>query len=114
MTEINELLAKLKELDPETFDEWRYVYRGNWEGAEYKPGVKLERTDLWLLRGVIQETIESNGYFYDIFNPNFDSSLKKTYRAVIRRLGCIRLSSDGDTPAEALLRAYITALEAES
>ena len=106
MIEIEEFLGRLKELDPETFDEWRYVYRGNWEGAEYS-GVKLERTDLWLLQGVIQEAIVARGWIFSLDRVNGH------YTAYIwderdREMG----AGSRDTPAEALLRAYITALEA--
>lgn len=99
MTEIEAPLARLKELDPETWSEWRYVYRGNWEGADYEPGVRLERTDLWLLQGVIQDAIAARGWIWQ--NDSRGEAFIFAH-----------IEDAAPTPIEALLRAYIKALEA--
>ena len=104
---IEELLEKLKELDPKTFDEWRYVYRGNLEGTEYS-GVKLERTDLWLLQGVIQEAIAAWELSWDVYavaGENVRGSISLDKKK-------IDFSGWAATPTGALLRAYVAALEA--
>ncbi|MGB3944035.1 MAG: hypothetical protein WBK88_04500 [Methanothrix sp.] len=116
MTEkIAVLLARLEELDQETWSEWRYVYRGNWEGAEYEPGVKLERTDLWLLQGVVQEAIVALPDPFVGFGLTYTSyfDANKYDAEIYSELAYEDLKGHGDTPAAALLRAYIAAREAQ-
>ena len=131
MTEsMSELLAKLKELDPETWRDFKVIC--NMTAFDDSP---LDDPNIdtpvfgWSLQGVIQEAIAARGWGFYVFtecdnwwDAESISDMEITFAA------SILLPDDemydfwdglqlewcrGDTPTEALLKAYIAALEAE-
>ena len=111
MAKIEELLAELKELDHETWDRLDYnvqIQERNWSNIG-NPRL------LWLMQGVIQEAATARGWRATAGTP--DDYLDGTIDAVARiswwdgdvRRGVVEFAP---TSAEALLRAYIAALDA--
>lgn len=95
MTRFAKLLAKLEKLDPET-----------WEKLEKMSGsVDVEYED-YCIQGILQDAIDEHDWKWSQENLN-------GYYAVIWPLGTsIGKDSEGDISAEALLAAYVAALEA--
>jgi len=104
MTEIEELLAKLKELDPETWSRVDKVL-----GLVVYPRSPLGH---YIIQGVIQEAIAADDRFLS-FEVRFTSYFDVKYEAEIfwDQPGEI-LRGFGETAVEAILAAYIAALEA--
>lgn len=101
---LNQLLAKLRELDPDT---WRKL-------EEMSGRVDVEYED-YCIFGIIQEAIKAK--FGGRFTLNGASIQMKFYEAFIEYddVDCIGYyEGNGGTPAEALLAAYVQALEAEA
>lgn len=114
MTEIEELLDRLKELDPETYMEWDDLFEEIYD-ISYGPldwdtfkGAKS------LLFGVIQDAIAADDRFLG-FEIEFYSYFDVKYEATIfcDGTGSISVSGYGETAADAILAAYIAAREAE-
>ena len=111
MTDIEELLARLEELDPDTYMEWNDLFKEIYD-ISYGP---LEwdtfRGAESLLQGVIQNAIAANDFigFEIIYTSYFDVK----YEAEIfwDQTGEF-LRGFGETAAEAILAAYVAALEA--
>ena len=130
MTEIEELLAQLKELDPETYRDFREICAMTaFDSSDLDDPNITTPVYGWCLQGLILEAIGARGWgfyvstecdnWWDVENI---SDMEITYAA------SILLPDDemcdfwdglqlewcrGDSPAEALLRAYNAALEAE-
>lgn len=102
MTEIEELLDRLKELDPETWSRVDKVL-----GLVVHPRSPLGH---YIIQGVLQEAIAARGWTWQvqIWNTN---NLKFHIAYVVG--GGRQTESQAETPAEALLQAYIAALEGE-
>lgn len=96
--EIDGLLEKLKEMDPETF--------GYFVAAVKRVDMKDKRV-LWALQGVIQDAIAARGWGLTVEYPahQWGAEIRFSHTGRIR---------NADTPAEAILAAYIQALEAEA
>ena len=113
MTEIEELLAKLEKLDPETWSRVDKVL-----GLVVYPRSPLGH---YIIQGVIQDAIAADDrfLFFEVrCTSYFDVKYEATIFAGVFEVvdgAVVDRSHDahGDTPAEALLRAYILALEAE-
>jgi len=105
MTEIEELLAKLEKLDPETWSRVDKVL-----GLVVYPRSPLGH---YIIQGVIQEAIAADDRFL-FFEVRFTSYFDVKYEATIFWDGTGSISQDGygETAAEAILAAYIAALEA--
>lgn len=106
MTEsMSELLAKLKELDPETWSRVDKVL-----GLVVYPRSPLGH---YIIQGVIQEAIAADDRFL-FFEVRYTSYFDVKYEATIFWDGTGSISQDGygETAAEAILAAYIAALEA--
>ena len=115
MTEsMSELLAKLKELDPETWRDFKVIC--NMTAFDDSP---LDDPNIdtpvfgWSLQGVIQDAIAADDRFL-FFEVRFTSYFDVKYEATIFWDGTGSISQDGygETAAEAILAAYIAALEA--
>jgi len=107
MTEsMSELLAKLKELDPETWSRVDKVL-----GLVVYPRSPLGH---YIIQGVIQDAIAADDRFL-FFEVRCTSYFDVKYEATIFWDGTGSISQDGygETAAEAILAAYIAALEAE-
>jgi len=104
MTEIEELLEKLKELDPETFDEY--------DESSQHYNVWITQYREYILQGVIQNAIAANDNFIG-FEIIYTSYFDVKYEAEIfwDQTGEI-LRGFGETAVEAILAAYVAALEA--
>ena len=105
MTEIEELLAKLKKLDPETWSRVDKVF-----GLVVYPRSPLGH---YIIQGVIQDAIAADDRFLS-FEVRYTSYFDVKYEATIFWDGTGSISQDGygETAAEAILAAYIAALEA--
>ncbi len=97
--EIDGLLEKFKEMDPET-----------WSRVDKMLGlVVYPRSPLghYIIQGVIQEAIAARGWGLTVEYPahQWGAEIRFSHTGRIR---------NADTPAEAILAAYIQALEAEA
>jgi len=105
MTEIEELLAKLEKLDPETWSRVDKVL-----GLVVYPRSPLGH---YIIQGVIQDAIAADDRFL-FFEVRCTSYFDVKYEATIFWDGTgLQLEwCRADAPAEAILAAYIAALEA--
>jgi hypothetical protein len=113
---IEELLAKVRKLDPETDEAY------SWLGMQLPFEIDQKVLE-YLLQGVIQDAIETKTIVRDyIYHRLFwgikqnDKETAGKYHATIsiRSFNSVVALCDGDTPAEALLAAYVAVLEAEA
>jgi hypothetical protein len=125
MTEIEELLAKLKELDPETWLAFRQICSMTWvDSSPLDDPAICTPVYGWALQGVIQDAIMSQPsgagrqWIYHVRGRTAASG--PDYRALAGVLEVVDgevvdrpHEAHGDTPADAILAAYIAALEAE-
>lgn len=104
MTEsrLDELLARLKVLDPET---WEDIYQMGFEDCHWPD---------YLIQGVIQDAIAADDRFL-FFEVRYTSYFDVKYEATIFWDGTGSISQDGygETAAEAILAAYIRSLEVD-
>ena len=98
---IDELLGKLRKLDPATRERIR-------ENDHYQ---RDDPTWLWMIQGVIQDAIAARGWDFQVGQ----------FQAIPLASAMIWIASDedgigrrGGTAADALLAAYVAALEAEA
>ena len=106
MTEIEELLAKLKELDPETWSRVDKVL-----GLVVYPRSPLGH---YIIQGVIQEAIAARGWGISDMEITFAASILLPDDEMYDFWDGLQLEwCRADAPAEAILAAYIAALEAE-
>jgi len=94
---IDELLEKLEKLDPETWDALEHALY--WTEIEYEE---------YVIQGVIQDAIVARGW--GCYQYHYDRRAPKKEYAYIRG----GAEGEGETPVEALLAAYVAALEAEA
>lgn len=114
MTE-EELLAKLKELDPETWLAFRQICSMTWvDSSPLDDPAICTPVYGWALQGVIQDAIAADDRFLG-FEIEFYSYFDVKYEATIfcDGTGSISVSGYGETAADAILAAYIAAREAE-
>lgn len=106
MTRLDELLAKLKKLDPETWSRVDKVL-----GLVVYPRSPLGH---YIIQGVIQDAIAADDRFL-FFEVRCTSYFDVKYEATIFWDGTGSISQDGygETAAEALLAAYIRSLEVD-
>ena len=108
---MQELLERLQEADPETHREW---YAS--EGVYPEEGYELSDVELDILQGTIQRAIEAKGWGFsiglEIKNEGVDG-----WSAFIGKPAPFGVQwseeSYGDSPASAILSAYLAALEAQ-
>ena len=115
MTEsMSELLAKLRELDQETWLAFRQTCSMTWFDSSPldDPNISTPVFE-WILQGVIQDAIAADDRFL-FFEVRYTSYFDVKYEATIFWDGTGSISQDGygETAAEAILAAYIAALEA--
>jgi hypothetical protein len=108
---MQELLERLKKVDPETYREW---YAS--EGVYPEEGYELSDVELDVLQGTIQRAIEAKGWGISIgLDIKMDDS--KGWSAYIGKpvpFGAKWAeNSYGDSPTAAILSAYLAALEAQ-
>lgn len=114
MTEsMSELLGRLKELDPETWRDFKVIC--NMTAFDDSP---LDDPDIdtpvfgWSLQGVIQETCKAKKWHHDVC---YNEETEKYVSLVVPADNETWLDSvEADTAAESLLATYIQALEAEA
>ena len=105
--EMAELLAKFKELDPV---EYHY-----WAAFRFALNPELEMNSLPALdhlQGCIQRAIEEHGWTWSIVN-NMIGGYQYYARITLDYLNNKENLEWGKSPTEALLKAYLAALEAE-
>jgi hypothetical protein len=120
---ITELLAKLEKLDPDTYVAWCELFYDIW-GIDYGPlnwdSFTGSRS---LLQGVIQDAIAVHDWEYCVRGPltrlaTCAGDVITGYSEIWaggRRIRTPEVQErDGQTPAEAILAAYVAALEAEA
>lgn len=107
---IDGLLEKLRTLDHDAYMAWcvlfQEIYDIDYDCIEWDSFAGA----IYLLQGVIQDAIVARGwgcyqYHYDRETPG---KLEFVYISVVGSNG------EGDSPAEALLTAFVAALEAEA
>ena len=110
---IDELLAKLVELDPETYQHFREICAMT--AFDYSP---LDDPNIktpvygWCLQGVLQETCKAKKWHHDVC---YNEETEKYVSLVVPADNETWLDSvEADTAAESLLATYIRALEAEA
>lgn len=109
MTEIEELLAQLKELDPETYRDFREICAMTaFDSSDLDDPNITTPVYGWCLQGLILEAIGARGWIFSL------DRVDGHYTAYIWDERDRGLSADScDTPAEVILAAYIAAREAE-
>lgn len=98
---IAELLARLKVTDPET---WDYYIQ-----FKVHENIYDEEALGYILQGCIQRAIQARGWAYQQF-LYLDALGTKT--AIVWNMGSA-FESDGDSPAEAILSAYLLAISSD-
>jgi hypothetical protein len=109
---IDELLAKLVELDPETYQHFREICAMTAFDYSFidEPGITTPVYG-WCLQGVIQGAVAARRWHFDVC---YNEETKKYVSLVAPPDNETWLDSiEAATPAEALLATYIQALEAE-
>jgi hypothetical protein len=117
-SKIPELLAQLKELDPETYRDFREICAMTaFDSSDLDDPNITTPVYGWCLQGVIQDAIAARGWFFSL---TYSSADKKS-DVIIRERGFAEgreiwlllshICTKGH--AEALLAAYIAAREAE-
>lgn len=105
---IDELLAKVRELDLETWDRIDsdvQITTRDWANIGNK-------RIFWLMQGVIQDTCKAKKWHHDVC---YNEETEKYVALVVPADNETWLDSiEADTAAAAILRAYIQALEAEA
>lgn len=97
----SKLLERLRKADPATYDLWKKMHRQMSEGSAM--------SDAWL-QHVLQDAIQAKGMW-------LKQSQDCTGKLYIAEIGQIEedwdgtWKAEGDSPAEALLRAYLAAIE---
>lgn len=110
MSNFAKLLAKLEKLDPDTWDALEKI-----ENNSIIYSCVIGQVSEYILQGAIQDAIKAK--FGGRFTLNGASIQMKFYEAFIEYddVDCIGYyEGNGGTPAEALLAAYVQALEAEA
>jgi len=110
---MSELLGRLKELDPETWRDFKVIC--NMTAFDDSP---LDDPDIdtpvfgWCLQGVLQETCKAKKWHHDVC---YNEETEKYVSLVVPADNETWLDSvEADTAAESLLATYIRALEAEA
>lgn len=111
---MQKLFDRLRELDPDAYRHFRVIC--NMTAFDYSP---LDDPDIttpvygWCLQGAIQDAIRGRGWGCYQYHYRHDAlpEGKKSEFAYISTADSLS-SAEADTPAEALLAAYVAALEA--
>ena len=116
-----DLLDKLREKDPELWgklqDQLKKL-RAYQEGRVYEVDVIatfecLPQISGWILQGLLQDAIRARGWWYQIcYGPHVGPDDRHCEVFIWADLTKEYINIKGDTEAEALLRAYLAALEA--
>jgi len=126
MTDMIEVLDRLKEAEPKTYQEIKYYVtqmEGCLEDEEGNPQIaatlhylaKYPRSYALLcdsIQGCIQRAIAARGWSWDLRSRGSDRPFA---RILIPKSACdaIEYGSSGATPVEAILASYLAALEAQ-
>jgi hypothetical protein len=119
MTEtIEELLAKLKDLDPETCKMFVQLSEEAADGMRFRHD-NMNKIDFYILQGVLQDAAAAKGWRFEIQGDNAEYFVDSgpQYECYIRGQpgqvdGIRTIWRSAPSPAEALLAAYVAVLEA--